>query len=131
MDWLTNPEAWIAFTTLLSLEIVLGVDNVIFIAILAGKLPRAQQNKARLVGLALAMLMRIGLLFSITWVMSLQARLFTLFEYDVSGRDLVLIAGGLFLLGKATFEIHGKLEGASEHRSGKPAASFASVIIQV
>jgi predicted tellurium resistance membrane protein TerC len=131
MDWLTNPESWIAFFTLLSLEIVLGVDNVIFIAILAGKLPAAQQNKARLVGLALAMFMRIGLLFSISWVMSLKSRLFTLWEHDVSGRDIVLIVGGLFLIGKATFEIHGKLEGAGDHRSAKPAASFTSVIIQV
>lgn len=131
MDWLTNPEAWIAFFTLLSLEIVLGVDNVIFIAILAGKLPAAQQNKARLVGLGLAMFLRIALLFSISWVMSLKARLFTLYEHDFSGRDLVLIVGGLFLIGKATFEIHSKLEGAGEHQSTKPAASFTSVIIQV
>lgn len=131
MDWLSNPESWIAFFTLLSLEIVLGIDNVIFIAILAGKLPAAQQNKARLVGLALAMFMRIGLLFSISWVMNLKTRLFTLWEHDFSGRDLVLIVGGLFLIGKATFEIHGKLEGAGEHRSAKPATSFASVIIQV
>jgi predicted tellurium resistance membrane protein TerC len=131
MDWLTNPESWIAFFTLLSLEIVLGVDNVIFIAILADKLPESQQNKARLIGLGLAMLTRIALLFSLSWVIGLTEPLFTVVGQSVSGRDLVLIVGGLFLLGKATFEIHDKLEGDAGHKSAKVPANFASVIVQI
>ncbi len=131
MDWLTDPESWIAFFTLLSLEIVLGVDNVIFIAILAGKLPPSQQNKARLVGLGLAMVTRIALLFSLSWVIGLTEPLFNVLGHNVSGRDLVLIGGGLFLLGKATFEIHDKLEGDAGHKSAKVAANFASVIMQI
>jgi predicted tellurium resistance membrane protein TerC len=131
MDWLTNPESWIAFFTLLSLEIVLGVDNVIFIAILAGKLPESQQKKARLLGLGLAMLMRIGLLFSLSWIMGLTKPLFAVWEHEISGRDIVLIVGGLFLLGKATFEIHDKLEGSEGHKSAKVPANFASVIVQI
>jgi predicted tellurium resistance membrane protein TerC len=105
MDWITSPEAWIALLTLTVLEIVLGIDNVIFISILAGKLPREKQGTARTVGLALAMLMRIVLLFSLTWIMRLTAPLFTVLGEEISGRDLVLIVGGLFLLYKSTHEI--------------------------
>ena len=111
MDWISNPEIWIALLTLTTLEIVLGIDNVIFISILAGKLPPNQRDRARLVGLSLAMLMRIGLLFSINWVASLTEPLFDLFDHEVSGRDLILLGGGLFLIYKATQEIHDKLEG--------------------
>lgn len=131
MNWLTDPEAWIAFATLLGLEIVLGVDNVIFISILAGKLPVAQQAKARYVGLGLAMIMRIGLLFSLSWVIRLTAPLFAIRGHTISGRDLILIFGGLFLLAKATHEIHQKLEGEEGEASARVKPSFNSVIIQV
>jgi predicted tellurium resistance membrane protein TerC len=132
IDALASPDVWIALLTLTVLEIVLGIDNVIFISILAGKLPPEQRDRARIVGLSLAMFMRIGLLFSISWVIGLTAPLFTLFDMEFSGRDLILIGGGLFLLVKATLEIHGKLEG-EEHASGtgRAATSFASVIIQI
>ena len=112
---MTSPEGWIALVTLTVLEIVLGVDNIIFISILAGKLPQDQQDKARRLGLLLAMLMRIALLFSIAWVTRLTEPLFTVFGRGVSGRDLVLILGGLFLLAKSTHEIHDNLEGEGEH----------------
>lgn len=131
MGWMTEPEAWIAFATLLGLEIVLGVDNIIFISILAAKLPKDQQAKARYLGLSLALLMRILLLFSITWVVGLTNPLFSLFGHAVSGRDLILFFGGLFLIGKATHEIHQKLEGETGKSSAKVAAKFASVIIQI
>jgi len=131
MDWLTDPQAWIGLLTLTVLEIVLGIDNVIFISILAGKLPAEQQGRARTIGLALAMLTRIALLFSITWVMRLTEPLFSVFGFGISGRDLILILGGLFLIGKSTHEIHGKLEGAEGESSARVAASFASVIIQI
>ena len=131
MDWLADPQAWIAFVTLLGLEIVLGIDNVVFISILAGKLPAAQQAKARYVGLGLAMLMRIGLLFSISWVIRLTAPLFAIRGHEISGRDLILIIGGLFLLAKATHEIHQKLEGEEGQASARVKPSFSSVIIQV
>ena len=131
MEWLTDPQAWIAFVTLLGLEIVLGIDNVVFISILAGKLPVEQQPKARYVGLGLAMFMRIALLFSISWVIRLTAPLFAVFGHEVSGRDLILIVGGLFLLAKATREIHQKLEGETGHASVRVSPSFSSVIIQV
>jgi predicted tellurium resistance membrane protein TerC len=131
MDWLADPQAWIAFVTLLGLEIVLGIDNVVFISILAGKLPTAQQPKARYVGLGLAMLMRIGLLFSISWVIRLTAPLFAIFGHEISGRDLILIVGGLFLLAKATREIHQKLEGEEGQSSARVKPSFSSVIIQI
>ena len=123
-------EFAIALVTLTFLEIVLGVDNVIFISILSAKLPKDQQRRARRVGLMAAMLMRVALLFSITWIARLTEPLFTIMERGVSGRDLILIGGGLFLLGKAVYEIHDKLEG-SEHGPGKAAASFGSVIAQV
>ena len=133
MEWLTSPEAWIALVTLTFLEIVLGVDNVIFISILAGKLPKEQQKKARQVGLSLAMFMRIALLASLAWIAKLTAPLFTVpfFGHDVSGRDLILLIGGLFLLAKATYEIHDKLEGGHGHASARVAPTFASVITQI
>ena len=121
----------IALVTLTFLEIVLGVDNVIFISILSGKLKKDEQQRARRVGLGAAMLMRIGLLFSITWIARLTTPFFTFYEHGVTGRDLILIGGGLFLIAKATYEIHERLEGESGHASGKAAASFASVIAQV
>ncbi len=131
MEWLAEPQAWVAFVTLLGLEIILGIDNVVFISILAGKLPPEQQPKARYVGLGLAMFMRIGLLFSISWVIRLTAPLFEIFGHEISGRDLILIIGGLFLLAKATREIHQKLEGEEGHSSARVKPSFSSVIIQV
>jgi predicted tellurium resistance membrane protein TerC len=131
MDWLTDPKIWIALGTLTFLEIVLGVDNIIFISILSGKLPPAQQVTARRVGLIGAMLTRILLLFSLAWLSRLTTPLFRIIGHDISGRDLILILGGLFLLGKSTFEIHDKLEGEEGHASRKVAASFASVIVQI
>ena len=131
MEWLADPQAWIAFVTLLGLEIVLGIDNVVFISILSGKLPAEQQPKARYVGLGLAMFMRIALLFSISWVIRLTAPLFAVFGHEISGRDLILIVGGLFLLAKATREIHQKLEGEEGQASVRVKPSFSSVIIQV
>lgn len=121
-----------ALTTLTVLEIVLGIDNIIFISILAGKLPYHQQQKARLLGLSLAMLMRIVLLFSITLIMKLTEPLFQLFGNEISGRDIILIAGGLFLLAKSTFEIHDKLEGPTEkQKKASASVTFSSVIIQI
>jgi predicted tellurium resistance membrane protein TerC len=131
MEWLTNPESWIALLTLTVLEIVLGIDNVIFISILAGKLPEDQQGKARKVGLSLAMFIRIALLASLTWIARLTNPLFTTLGQEISGRDLILVLGGLFLLGKATREVHDKLEGEEGHASAKVRASFASVIVQI
>jgi predicted tellurium resistance membrane protein TerC len=130
MNWL-SPEILIALATLTFLEIVLGVDNIIFISILSGKLPAAQQPKARRIGLLLAMGTRILLLFSLAWVIKLTAPLFTVFSQEISGRDLILILGGLFLLGKSTHEIHDRLEGEEGHASAKAAASFASVLVQI
>ena len=131
MEWITNPESLIALLTLTVLEIVLGIDNIIFISILAGKLPKEQQNKARLTGLGLAMITRILLLFSIVWIMKLTLPLFTVLGQEISGRDIILIAGGLFLLAKSTFEIHDKLEGEEGHLNAKVAKSFGSVITQI
>lgn len=131
MEWITQPESLIALLTLTILEIVLGIDNIIFISILSGKLPKEQQNKARLTGLALAMFTRILLLFSIVWIMKLTLPLFNVIGQEISGRDLILIGGGLFLIAKSTFEIHDKLEGEEGHRSAKVAKSFASVITQI
>jgi len=131
LEWITNPESLIALLTLTVLEIVLGIDNIIFISILSGKLPKEQQNKARLTGLTLAMITRILLLFSIVWIMKLTLPLFTLLGQEISGRDLILIGGGLFLIAKSTFEIHDKLEGEEGHRSAKTAKSFGSVITQI
>jgi predicted tellurium resistance membrane protein TerC len=131
MDWITDPQAWVAFATLTVLEIVLGIDNVIFISILAGKLPPAQQARARRLGLGLAMLMRIALLFSLSWIIRLTAPLFEVLGEEISGRDLVLIVGGLFLLAKSTHEIHEKLEGEEGRASTRVAASLRSVLIQI
>jgi predicted tellurium resistance membrane protein TerC len=131
MEWLTNPEIWIALVTLTVLEIVLGIDNVIFISILAGKLPAGQQRRARQVGLALAMLSRLALLFSLSWLIGLTAPLVSVLGREVSGRDLILLIGGLFLIAKATHEIHDKLEGESGHGSAKAAASFGGVVTQI
>jgi predicted tellurium resistance membrane protein TerC len=131
MEWITEPNAWIALVTLVALELVLGVDNVIFISILAGKLPVDQQQKARTTGIAMAVITRVLLLLSISWVIGLTEPLFSLLTLEVSGRDLILIAGGLFLLGKATLEIHHRLEGVEGQQSAKVAASFTSVIVQI
>jgi predicted tellurium resistance membrane protein TerC len=131
LEWITNPESLVALLTLTVLEIVLGIDNIIFISILSGKLPKEQQNKARLTGLALAMITRILLLFSIVWIMKLTLPLFTALGQEISGRDLILIGGGLFLIAKSTFEIHDKLEGEEGHKSTKVAKSFANVITQI
>ena len=131
MELLADPQAWIAFLTLTSLELVLGIDNIIFISILAGKLPADQQKRARTLGLALAMLMRIALLFSLSWIIRLTAPLFVVFSQEISGRDIILIAGGLFLIGKSTHEIHGKLEGDEGHASARVAPSFVSVLVQI
>ena len=133
MDLLTSPEAWIALATLTVLEIVLGIDNIIFISVLADRLPAQQRPKARQLGLALAMVTRILLLFSISWIMRLTTPLFALFQHEVSGRDLILIVGGLFLLTKSTREIHHKMEGGRGEGGGQKAkaATFTGVLIQI
>jgi predicted tellurium resistance membrane protein TerC len=126
-----DPQNWIAFLTLLSLEIVLGVDNIIFISILAGKLPAGQQRQARLIGLALAMITRILLLLSLSWMVRLTTPLIVVFANRISGRDLILLLGGLFLIAKSTHEIHQKLEGTTGHASAAAHPSFASVLVQI
>jgi predicted tellurium resistance membrane protein TerC len=131
VNWVLNPEIWIALVTLTFLEIVLGVDNIIFISILSGRLPPAEQPKARRLGLSLAMLMRIGLLLSLTWVMRLTAPLFSVIGRAISGRDLILIGGGLFLIAKSTHEIHAKLEGTEGHGPARVRARFTGVIVQI
>jgi predicted tellurium resistance membrane protein TerC len=131
MEWLLDPQIWVAFATLTVLEIVLGIDNIVFISILSGKLPEGQQAKARQLGLALAMLMRIALLFSLAFIARLTTPLFTIVGEEISGRDLVLLVGGLFLLGKATFEIHDKLEGADDAEKARAAPSLGSVLAQI
>ena len=131
MTALTTAEGWIALLTLTVLEIVLGIDNIVFISILAGKLPKDQRARARKVGLSLAMLIRIALLLSITWVMRLTTPLFAVLGQEISGRDVILIVGGLFLLAKSTYEIHDKLEGEEGHASARVAASFGAVIVQI
>ena len=131
MEWLSDPQAWIGFVTLAVLEIVLGIDNVVFISILAGKLPAEQRGRARRLGLGMAMIMRILMLLSISWIVRMTAPLFTVLGEEISGRDLVLLVGGLFLLGKATHEIHGKLEGEEGGASARVAPSFVSVIVQI
>src|SRR6266508_2072485 len=132
MEWLTSPEAWIALLSLTALEIILGIDNIIFISILVSRLPPQQRNRARVLGLGLAMGTRIALLLSLIWMMRLTTPLFSVFSYDVSGRDIILIGGGLFLLAKSVMEIHASLEGAAEHQ---PCASlhrrFLLVLIQI
>jgi len=131
MDWLADPQAWIGFVTLAVLEIVLGIDNLIFISILVGKLPARDQPLARRLGLGLAMVGRIGLLLSLSWVVRLTRPLFNVAGQEISGRDLVLIVGGLFLLAKSTHEIHDKLEGEEGRASARVAPSFTSVLVQV
>jgi predicted tellurium resistance membrane protein TerC len=132
MEWLTSPEAWIALVSLTALEIVLGVDNIIFISILVGRLPPDQRQRARVIGLALAMVMRIGLLLSLAWMMRLTDPLFTVLESAISGRDLILIGGGLFLLAKAVMEIHNSLEDEGEVQRGSPAfAGFYGTLAQI
>ncbi len=131
-EWLTSPEAWIALGTLTALEIVLGIDNIIFISILVGRLPEKQRAFARRVGLGLAMIARLALLFSITWVMGLTESWFTIFSHEISGRDVILIGGGLFLVAKATHEIHNSLEGVIERGpSAVAVASLGMVLVQV
>jgi predicted tellurium resistance membrane protein TerC len=130
-EWITSPEAWVALGTLTALEIVLGIDNIIFISILVSRLPEHQRNLGRRVGLGLAMVARLALLFSIAWVMGLTAPWFTIFGKDISGRDVILILGGLFLLGKSTHEIHNSLEGTSEDKHKTAAATLGSVLIQI
>ena len=131
MELLTQPETWIALLTLTVLEIVLGIDNIVFISILTDKLPTHQQERARTIGLGLAMGMRILLLLTISWVIGLTAPLFTALGQELSGRDLILIGGGLFLLAKATLEIHESLEGADVHQVARGSASFGSVLVQI
>ena len=132
-DFLADPGTWaVALITLTVLEIVLGIDNIVFISILVGKLPKTDQDRARIIGLSLAMVMRIALLFTISWVIGLTAPLFNILGQDISGRDLILLGGGLFLIGKATFEIHDRLEGEEHAASaGGGRASFASIIAQI
>lgn len=131
MEWLIQPEAWIALATLTLLEIVLGIDNIIFISIIVGRLPESQRNRGRITGLGLAMASRIALLLSITWVMGLTTELFEVMEHGVSGRDLILLAGGLFLLAKSTHEIHHSLEGTEKHDKKSGSASMAAILVQI
>jgi predicted tellurium resistance membrane protein TerC len=131
MALLSDPSAWMALFTLSALEIVLGIDNIIFISILCGRLPEAQREKARVMGLGLAMFSRIGLLFSIVWLTKLTTPLFHLSGHDFSGRDLILIAGGLFLLVKSVLEVHHTMEGAEDPRKARLLASFTLIIIQI
>jgi predicted tellurium resistance membrane protein TerC len=131
MDLLTNPQAWIAFATLTALELVLGIDNIIFIAILVDKLPRAQRELGRRVGLFMAMFMRIGLLLVLAWIVGLVTPLFSVLGQAISGRDAILILGGLFLIWKSTGEIHQSLEGEQDHAAGGAKTSFAGVILQI
>jgi predicted tellurium resistance membrane protein TerC len=130
-SWMSSADGWIALATLTVLEIVLGIDNIVFISILAGKLKPEERGRARTIGLSMAMGTRILLLLSITWVMGLTAPLFTVFGQEISGRDLILLLGGLFLIAKSTHEIHDKLEGAEGHGAAKAAASFGAVLIQI
>jgi predicted tellurium resistance membrane protein TerC len=131
LELLTDPQAWIAFATLTALELVLGIDNIIFISILVDKLPAAQQAKARRLGLFMAMFLRVGLLLVLAWIVGLVAPLFTVLKQEISGRDLILIAGGLFLLWKSTGEIHQSLEGEHGGAAGAAQAGFAAVILQI
>ena len=130
MDF-SDPTLWIAFATLTLLEIVLGIDNIVFISILSGKLHAAERDRARLVGLALAMVMRILLLLALSWIIRLTAPVFSVLGHEISGRDMILIGGGLFLLAKSTYEIHEHLEGPHGDKSARTAASFSSVIVQI
>ena len=131
IELLTDPQAWIAFITLSALEIVLGIDNIIFISILVSRLPPERRERARVVGLALAMLTRIALLFSIVWLTRLTKPLFSVLGQEFSGRDIILLLGGLFLLAKSVTEIHGTLEGTEEERKTKVYASFTAIVVQI
>lgn len=131
MEWLLEPQTWISLLTLTVLEIVLGIDNLVFISILADKLPGEERDKARQIGLAMALITRILLLLSLSWLIGLTEPLFTVFNLHISGRDLILLIGGLFLLGKATYEIHDKLEGSEGHSSSKVKAQLVNVVIQI
>jgi predicted tellurium resistance membrane protein TerC len=131
LEWISDPEIWVALVTLTSLEIVLGIDNVVFISILAGKLPKQEQSRARRTGLGVAMVSRILLLLSISVIIELTEPIFTILDEELSGRDLILLSGGLFLLAKSTFEIHEKLEGSEGHASARVAPSFVAVIAQI
>ncbi len=131
IELLANPQAWIAFATLTALELVLGIDNIIFISILVDKLPVEKRELARRIGLFMAMFMRIGLLLVLAWIVGLVAPLFSVLDHPISGRDLILILGGLFLIWKSTVEIHQSLEGAEEHAAGAARATFAAVILQI
>ncbi|HSD44024.1 MAG TPA: TerC family protein [Burkholderiales bacterium] len=131
MEWITDPQAWIALATLTALEIVLGIDNIIFISILVGRLPEHRRNRARVIGLALAMGTRILLLLSLAWVMTLTAPLFSVLKWEISGRDLILILGGLFLLWKSVHEIHNSLEGEEDEHGAPVQATFGMVLAQI
>lgn len=131
MEWLSDPQTWVALATLTALEIVLGIDNVIFIAILAGKLPAHQQQRARTLGLAMALITRLLLLLSLTWIMQLTRPLLTIWSQELSGRDLILLGGGLFLIAKSTLEIHESLEGVEAQDQRRAAASFVGVVVQI
>ena len=131
MEWIASPEAWIALATLTALEIVLGIDNIIFISILVGRLPEIERQRARIIGLSIAMGMRILLLLVISWIMRLQTTLFSVMSNDISGRDLILIGGGLFLLAKSTLEIHDSLEGEETESSSGRRVGFLAVIAQI
>ena len=131
IELLTDPQAWIALATLTALELVLGIDNIVFISILVDKLPKAQQERARRIGLFMAMFMRIGLLLVLSWIVGLVAPLFSVLGQELSGRDLILIAGGLFLIYKSTGEIHQSLEGEEGYASGAVRATFTAVILQI
>lgn len=130
-EWIYSPEAWIALATLMALEIVLGIDNIIFISILVAKLPAEKRDSARRIGIGLAMLSRLALLFSLAWVIGLVEPLFTVIDYEISGRDLVLIIGGFFLLAKSTHEIHDSLEGSSGVSATKAAANYFAILLQI
>jgi predicted tellurium resistance membrane protein TerC len=131
LELLTSPDAWIAFLTLTALELVLGIDNIVFISILADKLPENQRDRARRIGLSFALISRIALLMLLSWIIGLTAPLFEVLGQEISGRDLILIAGGLFLLYKSTKEVHDLLEGEEHHANGPAAVSFASLIVQI
>ena len=131
MELLTNPQTWIAFATLTLLELVLGIDNIIFISILVDKLPKEKREFARRIGLFMAMFMRIGLLLVLAWIVGLVTPLFSVFGMEISGRDLILILGGLFLIWKSTTEIHQSMEGAEDHTTSVVKATFTSVILQI
>ena len=130
-EWIVSPEAWVALATLMALEIVLGIDNIIFISILVSRLPKQQRGKARQIGISLAMISRLVLLFSLAWVMGLVEPMFSVFGQEVSGRDIILVAGGLFLLAKSTHEIHGSFEIEEASKKQLAASGFASILVQI